>query len=232
MKNVIVLPYGSPQALDYIRKNASTIAAVIVEPVQSRRPEFRPADFIRDVRRITENAGSLFIFDEVVTGFRFGPRGAQGYYGVDADLVTYGKVVGGGMPVGVVSGKARFMDTFDGGMWQYGDDSFPEAPVTFFAGTFVRHPLAMAALKAMLTFFKTQPDFFWKTVNAKGDKLAGTVDRWFADNDMPFQMPNCGSLMYLRIGEDQKYGGLAGCRSARPWRLHAGRIPVLYDGGA
>lgn len=210
VKNVIVLPYGSPQALDYIRKNASTIAAVIVEPVQSRRPEFRPADFIRDVRRITENAGSLFIFDEVVTGFRFGPRGAQGYYGVDADLVTYGKVVGGGMPVGVVSGKARFMDTFDGGMWQYGDDSFPEAPVTFFAGTFVRHPLAMAALKAMLTFFKTQPDFFWKTVNAKGDKLAGTVDRWFADNDMPFQMPNCGSLMYLRIGEDQKYGGLLG----------------------
>ncbi len=210
VKNVIVLPYGSPQALDYIRKNASTIAAVIVEPVQSRRPEFRPADFISEVRRITENAGSLFIFDEVVTGFRFGPRGAQGYYGVDADLVTYGKVVGGGMPVGVVSGKARFMDTFDGGMWQYGDDSFPEAPVTFFAGTFVRHPLAMAALKAMLTFFKTQPDFFWKTVNAKGDKLAGTVDRWFADNDMPFQMPNCGSLMYLRIGEDQKYGGLLG----------------------
>jgi amino acid adenylation domain-containing protein len=210
VKNVVVLPYGSPQALDYIRKNAGTIAAVIVEPVQSRRPEFRPAEFIRDVRRITENAGSLFIFDEVVTGFRFGPRGAQGYYGVDADLVTYGKVVGGGMPVGVVSGKARFMDTFDGGMWQYGDDSFPQAPVTFFAGTFVRHPLAMAALKAMLTFFKTQPDFFWKTVNAKGDKLAGTVDRWFADNDMPFQMPNCGSLMYLRIGDDQKYGGLLG----------------------
>ena len=210
VKNVVVLPYGSPQALDYIRKNASTIAAVLVEPVQSRRPEFRPAEFIREVRRITENAGALLIFDEVVTGFRFGPRGAQGYYGVDADLVTYGKVVGGGMPVGVVSGKARFMDTFDGGAWQYGDDSFPEAPVTFFAGTFVRHPLAMAALKAMLTFFKTQPDFFWKTVNAKGDRLAGTVDRWFADNDMPFQMPNCGSLMYLRIGEDQKYGGLLG----------------------
>ncbi len=210
VKNVVVLPYGSPQALDYIRRNADTIAAVIVEPVQSRRPEFRPAEFIREVRRITENAGSVFIFDEVVTGFRFGPRGAQGYYGVDADLVTYGKVVGGGMPVGVVSGKARFMDTFDGGPWQYGDDSFPQAPVTFFAGTFVRHPLAMAALKAMLTFFKTQPDFFWKTVNAKGDRLAGTVDRWFADNDMPFQMPNCGSLMYLRIGEDQKYGGLLG----------------------
>ncbi|WP_371170553.1 amino acid adenylation domain-containing protein [Aliiroseovarius sp. 2305UL8-7] len=210
VKNVIVLPYGTPQALDYIRKNADSLAAVIVEPVQSRRPEFRPADFIREVRKVTERAGSLFIFDEVVTGFRFGPRGAQAYYGVDADLVTYGKVVGGGMPVGVVSGKARYMDTFDGGQWQYGDDSFPEAPVTFFAGTFVRHPLAMASLREMLLFFKSQPDFFWKTVNAKGDRLAGSIDRWFVDNDMPFRMPNCGSLMYLRIGEDQKFGALLG----------------------
>ncbi|WP_275394441.1 non-ribosomal peptide synthetase/type I polyketide synthase [Aliiroseovarius sp. Z3] len=210
VKNVIVLPYGTPQALDYIRKNADSLAAVIVEPVQSRRPEFRPRDFIREVRRVTERSGSLFIFDEVVTGFRFGPRGAQAYYGVDADLVTYGKVVGGGMPVGVVSGKARYMDTFDGGQWQYGDDSFPEAPVTFFAGTFVRHPLAMASLREMLRFFKSQPDLFWKTVNAKGDRLAGRVDRWFVENDMPFQMPNCGSLMYLRIGEDQKFGALLG----------------------
>jgi glutamate-1-semialdehyde aminotransferase len=98
-------------------RNADSLAAVIVEPVQSRRPEFRPADFIREVRRITEQSGTLFVFDEVVTGFRFGLRGAQGFYGVDADLVTYGKVVGGGMPVGVVAGKARFMDTFDGGQW-------------------------------------------------------------------------------------------------------------------
>ncbi|MBF9029162.1 amino acid adenylation domain-containing protein [Rhodobacterales bacterium HKCCE3408] len=210
VKNVVVLPYGTAQSLDWIRKNADSLAAVIVEPVQSRRPEFRPAEFIRSVRQITEKSGALFIFDEVVTGFRFGPRGAQAFYNVDADLVTYGKVVGGEMPVGVVSGKARYMDTFDGGQWQYGDDSFPEAPVTFFAGTFVRHPLAMAATRAMLKHLKDQPGHFWTAINAKGDKLAGTIDRWFEDNDIPLQMPNCGSLMYLRIGEDQKYGGLYG----------------------
>ncbi|MGH1486105.1 MAG: amino acid adenylation domain-containing protein [Cellvibrionaceae bacterium] len=210
VSNVVVLPYGTPQSLDYIRQNASQLAAVMVEPVQSRRPEFQPVEFIREVREITRNAGALFIFDEVVTGFRFGPRGAQAFYGVDADLVTYGKVIGGGIPLGVVSGKAEYMDTFDGGQWQYGDNSFPEAPVTFFAGTFVRHPLAMASLKSMLTFFKQQPAHFWKAVNAKGDKLAGTVDRWFTENDMPFQMPNCGSLMYLRIAEDQKFGPLLG----------------------
>ncbi len=210
VKNTVVLPYGSDEALDYIRAHAHELAAVMVEPVQSRRPEFRPGEFIREVRDITRASETLFIFDEVVTGFRFGPRGAQAFYGVDADLVTYGKVVGGGMPLGVVSGKARYMDTFDGGQWQFGDDSYPTAPVTFFAGTFVRHPLVMASLKAMLTFFKAQPSHFWKSVNSKGDRLAGTLDRWFETNDMPFQMPNCGSLMYLRIGEDQKYGGLLG----------------------
>jgi len=210
VSNVVVLPYGSPQALEYIRENADQLAAVMVEPVQSRRPEFQPLEFIREIRQLTLDAGALLIFDEVVTGFRFGPRGAQEFYGVEADLVTYGKVIGGGMPLGVVSGKAEYMDTFDGGSWQYGDDSFPEAPVTFFAGTFVRHPLVMASLKAMLEFFKKQPPHFWKAVNAKGDQLAGSVDRWFTENDMPFQMPNCGSLMYLRIAEDQKFGTLLG----------------------
>ena len=210
VKNAIVLPYGSAEALEYIRAHAHELAAVMVEPVQSRRPEFQPVEFIREVRRITRESETVFIFDEVITGFRFGPRGAQDFYGVDADLVTYGKIPGGGMPIGAVAGKSKYMDTFDGGVWNYGDDSFPSAPVTFFAGTFVRHPLAMAAMKAMLQFFKDQSDFFWKDINAKGDRLAGTVDRWFEDNDMPFQMPNCGSLMYLRIGDDQKFGPLLG----------------------
>lgn len=208
--HITVLPYGTPEALDYIRANAGQIAAVLVEPVQSRRPEFRPAEFIRDVRRLTEQNGALMIFDEVVTGFRFGLRGAQGYYGVQADLVTYGKVVGGGMPVGVVAGRAACMDTFDGGQWAYGDDSFPQAPVTFFAGTFVRHPLAMAALKAMLETLAAKPPLFWEAMNAKGDRLGQTMDRWFVENDMPFALPNCGSLLYLRIDDRAPLAPLIG----------------------
>lgn len=208
--HVTVLPYGTPEALEYIRANAGQLAAVLVEPVQSRRPEFRPAEFIREVRRLTQANGALMIFDEVVTGFRFGLRGAQGYYGVQADLVTYGKVVGGGMPVGVVAGRAACMDTFDGGQWGYGDDSFPQAPVTFFAGTFVRHPLAMAALKAMLETMAAQPPMFWEAINARGDRLGRTMDRWFADNDMPFALPNCGSLLYLRIDDRAPLAPLIG----------------------
>jgi amino acid adenylation domain-containing protein len=206
--DMIVLPYGLPQSLEIIREIANELAAVIVEPVQSRRPDFQPRQFIRDLRKITEKSNSLFIFDEVVTGFRFGLRGAQEFYGIDADLITYGKVIGGGMPIGVVSGKAKYMDTFDGGQWQYGDASFPDKPVTFFAGTFVRHPLAMASVKAMLNFLKDQPPFFWKVLDAKGDRLATTVDNYFKQHELPFSMTNCGSLMYVKIEEGNTNGSL------------------------
>jgi amino acid adenylation domain-containing protein len=208
--NVTVLPYGTPEALDYIRSQAGNLAAVLVEPVQSRRPEFRPVEFIRELRKITETHGSLLIFDEVVTGFRMGLQGAQGLYGVEADLATYGKVVGGGMPVGVVAGRAAYMDTFDGGAWNFGDDSFPQAPVTFFAGTFVRHPLTMAATKAMLEQLRDLPPLFWQSLAAKGDRLAGQVERWFRANDMPFAIPHCGSLMYLRIDGSEPLAPLIG----------------------
>ncbi|MCG8404211.1 MAG: aminotransferase class III-fold pyridoxal phosphate-dependent enzyme, partial [Phycisphaerales bacterium] len=207
VEDMIVLPYGTDESLEIVKEQADELAAVLVEPVQSRRPEFQPRDFIREVREVTRKSGALLVFDEVVTGFRSGPRGAQEFYGVDADLATYGKVVGGGMPLGVVAGRAEYMDTFDGGMWSYGDDSFPEKPVTFFAGTFVRHPLAMASVKAMLQFFKDQTPHFWATMNAKGNKLARTVDGFFRENGYPIEMLNFGSLMFVRMGEE-KFGNL------------------------
>ncbi|MCB1228974.1 MAG: amino acid adenylation domain-containing protein [Verrucomicrobiae bacterium] len=208
VNDVIVLPYGSDEALEVIRNQASELAAVIVEPIQSRRPEFQPKDFIREVRAITERSGTVFVFDEVITGFRTGPRGAQEYYGVKADIATYGKVIGGGMPIGVVAGKAEYMDTFDGGIWQYGDDSFPEKGVTFFAGTFVRHPLAMAATKQVLTFLRDKGPEFWTTVRERANRLAGSVDRMFVENEAPFRMPNFGSQMFVRVTEDHKYANL------------------------
>ncbi len=67
-----------------------------------------------------------------------------------ADIATYGKVIGGGLPFAAIGGASRWLDALDGGHWQYGDDSFPEAGVTYFAGTFVRHPLALAAARATL----------------------------------------------------------------------------------
>ena len=122
--------------------------------MQSRRPDFQPREFLHDLRKVTQDAGTLLILDEVVTGFRCHPGGIQALFNIRADLCTYGKVVGGGFPIGVIAGKREFMDALDGGGWQYGDDSIPTVGVTYFAGTFVRHPLALAAAKAVLGHLK------------------------------------------------------------------------------
>ena len=151
---IIVLEYGSPESLEILKSRGSELAALLVEPVQSRRPELQPVEFLREVRRITEAAGTALVFDEVVSGFRAHAGGAQALFGIRADLATYGKVVGGGLPIGLVTGSSKYMDALDGGRWSYGDDSFPEVGVTFFAGTFVRHPLALAAARAVLLHLK------------------------------------------------------------------------------
>ncbi len=206
--DIIVLDYGSPEALEILRTRGHEIAAVLVEPVQSRRPEFQPREFIHELRRITEETGTLLVFDEVITGFRDGLGGAQAWYGIRADLATYGKVLGGGMPIGVVAGRAQYMDTFDGGMWQFGDDSFPEKGVTFFAGTFVRHPMAMAAAWATLNHLKQQGPALWEQLNARAARLAGTVDRFMVESGAPFRMPHFCSQMFVRVADDQKYANL------------------------
>src|SRR5262249_49084111 len=103
VSEVIVLDYGNPESLEILRGRGSEIAAVLVEPVQSRRLDLQPGEFLRELRRVTQETGSALIIDEIVTGFRVHPGGAQGYFGVRADLATYGKVMGGGVPIGVVS---------------------------------------------------------------------------------------------------------------------------------
>ena len=110
------------------------------------------------------------------------------------------------MPIGIVAGKAEYMDTFDGGSWQYGDDSFPSKGVTFFAGTFVRHPLTIAAAHAMLGFLLKQPPSFWEGLNARAARMATTIDSWCQQQGIPVRLPRFCSQMYVRVGEDQKYG--------------------------
>jgi len=203
-----VMEYGTDETLDLIKKHASEIAAVIVEPVQSRRPEFQPREFLHELRRITRETEIVLVFDEVVTGFRCAPGGAQAYFGVEADLATYGKVIGGGMPIGVVAGRSSVMDTFDGGFWQYGDDSFPEAGVTFFAGTFVRHPLAIAAAHAALKYLIQEGPALQQRVSDKADRFAGQVNELFKRYELDIELPHFASQMYLRIKEQAELANL------------------------
>src|SRR6185312_13050657 len=129
-----------------------------------------------ELRAITAASETALVFDEVVTGFRVHPGGMQAVFGIRADLATYGKVVGGGMPIGVLAGKARFMDALDGGQWRYGDDSFPEVAPTFFAGTFVRHPLVLAAARAVLRHLEAEGPALQERLTARTQALVGRLN--------------------------------------------------------
>ncbi len=189
-----VLEYGTPEALQFIRDNADDLAAVLVEPVQSRRPDFQPLEFLKEVRAITEASGTCFIFDEVITGFRSHIGGAQAHFGIRADLASYGKVIGGGMPIGVVAGKREYMDALDGGAWDYGDDSMPTVGVTYFAGTFVRHPLALAAAKASLEHLKQHGTALQTQLNERIAAMAGELTAFCREVGAPMEVRHFASL--------------------------------------
>jgi len=208
VEHVTVLEYGTPEALEYIRAHASELAAALVEPVQSRHPALQPIEFLREIRGITAAAGAALIFDEVVTGFRVHPGGVQALFGIRADLATYGKVIGGGLPIGILAGSARFMDALDGGMWQYGDDTFPETGVTFFAGTFVRHPLALAAANAVLNHLKENGPGLQRTLNEETANLVQSLNAHFAERGVPTRIEHFGSIFYFSFPSDQRFGSL------------------------
>ncbi len=205
-ENVVILEYGTQETLDYIRNNAGDLAAVIAETIQSRRADYQPREFLQEVRRITEKSGTAFVFDEVITGFRLAPGGAQEYFGIKADLASYGKVIGGGFPIGIIAGKREWADALDGGHWKFGDDSKPEVGVTYFAGTFVRHPPALAAARAVLQKLKAMGPGLQKEMNARTEKLAGELNAHFRRVGLPMLAKHMGSLWRCTFTEDMAFG--------------------------
>ncbi|WP_367868588.1 amino acid adenylation domain-containing protein [Pedobacter sp. WC2423] len=208
VQNMLVLDYGTEESLNIIRERAHEIAAVLVEPVQSRRPEFQPVDFLKEIREITLKSETVLIFDEVITGFRAHQGGAQAIFGIQADLGTYGKVIGGGLPIGAIAGKKQFMDALDGGFWSYGDASYPEAGVTYFAGTFVRHPLALAAGKASLEYMKAKGHEFQLKLNNNTTYLAGLLNEIIEELNLPLFAAHFGSLWKLKFTTEYPYSEL------------------------
>jgi glutamate-1-semialdehyde aminotransferase/acyl carrier protein len=208
VQDVLVLEYGSPAALELLKKHAHELAAVLVEPVQSRHPELVPVEFLKEVRRITEESETALVFDEIVTGFRTHPGGCQALFGIKADIATYGKVIGGGIPIGAICGKAMYLDALDGGNWNYGDASFPEAGMTFFAGTFVRHPLGIRAALSVLTKLKRESPGLQDRLTDRCKYMADTLNAFFEQNGVPMRLTRFRSIMYYAFQEQFKYSSL------------------------
>ncbi|MDF3289060.1 type I polyketide synthase [Streptomyces silvisoli] len=194
LHDVVILPYNDQAALDYIAANSHEIAAVVCEPIQARNPVGQPAEFLRKLRRLTQDTGTVLIFDEMITGFRMHIRGAQGLFGIMPDLATYGKVLGGGLPVAAIAGKQALMDGLDGGSWGYGDQSAPTAETTFFGGTFQKHPLAMAAANATLDYLEEHEDTVYTELNDRTARVVGALSDLFVQHDVPYSLASIGSL--------------------------------------
>ncbi|MGI3225490.1 MupA/Atu3671 family FMN-dependent luciferase-like monooxygenase [Streptomyces sp. GTA36] len=194
VSELIVLEYGSQEALDTVDALGDTIAAVLVEPVQCRNPALRPVAFLRELRDLTRRRGIVLLFDEMLTGLRPHPRGAQHHFGVVPDLATYGKALGSGFPIGAIAGRADILDGVDGGFWRYGDDSRPETETTFFGGTYMQHPLSMAAAKAVLTHLTTEGPALQERLNARTDMLAEGLNEFFRDEEFPLELSHFGSM--------------------------------------
>ncbi|MGD7154321.1 non-ribosomal peptide synthase/polyketide synthase, partial [Ralstonia pseudosolanacearum] len=195
--HTIVLDYGAPESLARIREHAHELAAVLVEPVQSRRPHWQPREFLHALRELTREHGIALIFDEIIMGFRLHPGGAQAWYGIEADMATYGKVIGGGMPAGMVAGSAAYLDAVDGGQWRYGDASYPQADTTFYAGTFCKHPLMLVAARAVLQRLAQEGPALQETLNARTAELVRRLNGVFADARVPVRAVHCGSSFRL-----------------------------------
>ena len=140
-------------------RHREQIAAIILEPVAANMGVVLPeAGFLEGLRTICDREGSLLIFDEVITGFRLGPAGAQGLYGVTPDLSVFGKIIGAGMPVGAYGGRRDVMELVS-----------PSGPV-YQAGTLSGNPVAMAAGICQLTYLRDNPQVYTR-INALGTAL-------------------------------------------------------------
>ncbi|MEM9942235.1 MAG: aminotransferase class III-fold pyridoxal phosphate-dependent enzyme [Planctomycetota bacterium] len=203
--NTLILEYGSNESLKIINQRMDEIAGILVEPVQSRKPELQPREFLHELRAMTKDQPAALIFDEVISGLRIGLGGAQQHFDVKADLASYGKIFGGGMPIGLIGGKSEYMDGLDGGYWQYGDDSRPEAGMTYFAGTFVRHPLTLAASKAIMDYLKAGGQPMYDRLNALADYLADELNQVFTQLDAPLFLANFGSLFKIQFHQEVVY---------------------------
>ena len=166
------------------------IAAVIVEPVAGNMGCVLPQkEFIEDLRKLCSLNNTVLVFDEVMTGFRLALGGAQEILGIDADLVTYGKVIGGGLPVGAFGGKEEIMNFLA-----------PDGPV-YQAGTLSGNPIAMSAGYAMLKHLSLNKDIY-ESLEKKTSYLKKGMEEVMQATNLPFQINCLGSMISLHFTKD------------------------------
>lgn len=189
--DTLTATYNNMESVEKVaQENPGQIAAIILEPVAGNMGCIPPQnDFLQNLRQLCDREGILLIFDEVMTGFRLKPGGAQELYNVQADLVTFGKVIGGGMPVGAFGGKRKIFEHLA-----------PTGPV-YQAGTLSGNPLAMACGLTTLALLKEHPQIY---AHIDEYTLELEVGLWkiLKEKGMPAQINRVGSMISLHFCEN------------------------------
>ena len=190
-KDTLLADYNDLEGVKkLVAANKGEIAAIIIEPIAGNMGCIIPKDaFIRGLREICNQEGILLLFDEVMTGFRLGKGGAQEVLGVNADIVMFGKVIGGGLPVGAFAAREEIMSHLA-----------PDGPV-YQAGTLSGNPLAMSAGLAMLTELNNRPEVF-ESLADKTEHLHEGFDNVLRQKDIPYQINRYGSMISLHFTEE------------------------------
>jgi glutamate-1-semialdehyde 2,1-aminomutase len=194
-KNTIILPFNHPNAFKIIEKNKDRIAAVMVEGLQGAGGcMMADRGFIKELREVTEKFGILLIFDEVFTGFRLALGGAQEYFNVRADMVLYGKIVGGGLPCAAIGGKNNVMDIIN----YSGDHDIDSISKCHYGGTCNGNVLAMAAGHATVEYLLNHPEVY-AYMNTQGKRIRSEINEFCQKKGIAAQAIGEGSIFYTHF---------------------------------
>jgi glutamate-1-semialdehyde 2,1-aminomutase len=202
-RQTLVLPFNNPEALRRVfEQHDGQLAAVILELVPANAGLYLPRPgYLELLRQLTRDHGSVLIADEVMTGFRLGPAGAQGVFGLTPDLSCFGKIIGGGLPVGAFGGRAEIMDQLA-----------PLGPV-YQAGTLSGNPLAMAAGLAALDALQSSDA--WNRLEAVGSELEQGMVAVAKATQIPMQFQRIGSMFCGYFTEEPVWNLADAMRSDR-----------------
>ena len=190
-QDTLVAPYNDLEAVQkLVAENKDQIAAIIIEPVSGNMGCILPAaGFVEGLRKICDEEKIVFIFDEVMTGFRLAAGGAQQTLNVNADLITYGKIIGAGLPVGAFGGKREIMECI--------------APLgkVYQAGTLSGNPLAMIAGYTLLSELKNNPNIY-EELSLKTEQIHNGLQKVFDTKNIPVQINRMGSMISVHFSKD------------------------------
>ncbi len=190
-QDTILADYNNlDQVAEIFKNNPEQIACIIIEPIAGNMGCIVPKEgFLEGLRKLCDENGALLVFDEVMTGFRLARGGAQEVTGVNADIVTYGKVIGGGLPVGAFAARQEIMDYLA-----------PTGPV-YQAGTLSGNPLAMSAGIAMLSHLNNHPEIF-DSLAEKTKRLHEGIDSILSKKGMGYTINRYGSMISVHFTDE------------------------------